>query len=194
MVVKFLCLTWLCNFRVSHGCEISVSHIAMEFQCLTWLWNSSVWHDCGEILKSHSHVRHWNSTAIWDTGISQPCETLKYHSHVWHWNSTAIVRHWNSKINSDTVILQSCQILEFHNHVRPWNSTIMSDTGIPQSCQTLEFHSDVRHWYFTHHSAQTNTYTINKTWSLLQTTGGKTNRISFSCRNLYEHYETEIRA
>jgi len=33
----------------------------------------------------------------------------------------------------------------------------------------------------------------NKTWALLQTTGGKTNRTSFSCGNRNGHYNTELR-
>jgi len=48
-----------------------------------------------------------------------------------------------------------------------------------------------------HHYAQTNTNNVNKTClsiiSSLQTTGGKTNRTSYFCRNRNGHYNTELR-
>ena len=39
----------------------------------------------------------------------------------------------------------------------------------------------------------TNTNIINETWTLLQTSGGKTNGILFSCRNRNGHQNTELR-
>jgi hypothetical protein len=38
-----------------------------------------------------------------------------------------------------------------------------------------------------------NTNNVNKTWALLQTTGGKTNRASFLCGNRNGHHNTEHR-
>jgi hypothetical protein len=84
IAVEFQCHTWLWDFRVSHGCEIPVSRMVVEFQCLTWLWDFRCY-----------HVRHWNSTAMWDPEISLPCERLEFHSHARHWNSTVM---WDTQL------------------------------------------------------------------------------------------------
>jgi hypothetical protein len=70
MNLRLQCLIWLWGFNTSHGYGITVYHIVVEFQC--------------------SNSRHWNFTAMWDTGISQPCEILELHMYVRHWNSTTM--------------------------------------------------------------------------------------------------------
>jgi hypothetical protein len=123
------------------------------------------------------HVRHWNPTTMWDTGIPQKCQTLKSYHHVRHWNSTNM---------PDTEILPPChyvsdfcgiptyrmnlrlqcliwlwgfntshgygitvyETLEFHSYVRYWHFTAMWNTGIPQRCENLKFHNNVRHWNY----------------------------------------------
>ena len=40
---------------------------------------------------------------------------------------------------------------------------------------------------------QTNTNNVNKTWALLQTTGGKDEQNIVLCRNRNGHYNTELR-
>jgi len=44
-----------------------------------------------------------------------------------------------------------------------------------------------------HHYMQTDTNNVNKTWALLQTTGGKDERTSFLCGKRNVHHNTELR-
>jgi hypothetical protein len=46
--------------------------------------------------------------------------------------------------------------------------------------------------YVRQHYAQTNTNNVNKTWTLLQTTGIQTNRTSFLCGNRNKYHNTEL--
>ena len=47
--------------------------------------------------------------------------------------------------------------------------------------------------YVGHHFKQTNTNNVNKTWVLLQTTGGEDDRLSFLCGNRNGHHNMELR-
>jgi hypothetical protein len=94
VVVEFQCLTWLYNSSVSRCYGIPDSHMVVEFQCFTWLWNASNSHSCGiPVFRMDLRLLClrllWN-IAMWDTGIPQPRETVEIDSHMRHWNSTTM--------------------------------------------------------------------------------------------------------
>jgi hypothetical protein len=121
----------------------------------------------------HSHVRHWNSTVMWDynnqtwsrmwDGTIQPkglpvhvqneaCQISDQRKpECWIISSYIVDHHWFFAlfvILSVNIcgISQPSETLEFHNRMKHWNSTAIWDTGISQLYETLEFLCYLRHW------------------------------------------------
>ena len=81
-------------------------------------------------------VRHWHSTPISATGITQSCETLKSHSHVSHSNSSH-VRPWN---------LIAYETLKSQSHVRTFLFDIpTSNHNLYQVTSKVKFQA-TNHW------------------------------------------------